>query len=61
MEKSQSEYVLKREYGKTPNGNDVNGRWVLRLDGTFLDFDRYRNDLIEAWKLDKCDNFKIVE
>jgi hypothetical protein len=40
-------YVLNREYGKTPNGNDLNGKWVLRLDGKFIDFDKYRNDLIE--------------
>lgn len=45
-------YTLKREYGKTPNGNDLNGRWVLRNPhGVFIDFDQYRNDLIERHKL----------
>ena len=23
-------YVMQREYGKTPQGNNMNGRWVLR-------------------------------
>ena len=37
-----------REYGMTPNGNLLNGRWVLRsADGDFLDFDQYRHDLAE--------------
>ena len=40
-------YALNREYGKTPNGNNLNGKWVLRLDGKFIDFDKYKNDLIE--------------
>jgi hypothetical protein len=40
-------YTLKREYGKTPNGNDLNGKWVLRIGGVFVDFDQYRSDLIE--------------
>jgi hypothetical protein len=45
-------YTLRREYGKTPNGNDLNGSWVLRNPcGGFIDFDQYRNDLIERHKL----------
>lgn len=39
--------VIAREYGETPNGNPLNGRWVLRRNGEFVDFDKYRNDLAE--------------
>ncbi len=39
--------AMQREYGKTPNGNNMNGRWVLRHDGDMLDFDQYRHDLAE--------------
>lgn len=43
---------IKREWGKTPNGNDCNGRWVLRsLDGTWLDTDRYFNDIVDRHDL----------
>ncbi len=39
-------WSLKREYGKTPNGNPINGFWVLRdPDGKFIDYDQSRNDL----------------
>lgn len=38
--------TMQREYGLTPNGNPA-GRWVLRKEGEFVDFDRYRNDLAE--------------
>ena len=48
---SNSCYTIMREYGKTPNGNDLNGRWVLRVDGVLVDFDQYRNDLIERNEL----------
>jgi len=44
-------YTIQREYGKTPNGNDLNGRWVLRKQGEFIDFDKYRNDLLERYDL----------
>lgn len=45
-------YVLQREYGLTPNGNPMNGRWVLRDgEGRMLDFDRYRSDLAERFQL----------
>ena len=41
-------YSIKREYGKTPNGNYLEGRWVLRgHEGEYIDFDRYRSDLFE--------------
>lgn len=40
--------TIGREYGKTPNGNGLNGAWVLRGgNGEWLDFDRYINDLAE--------------
>lgn len=55
---SESEYkaadgsTLKREYGETPNGKTMNGRWVLRnSEGKFLTFDRYRNDIAEEYGL----------
>jgi hypothetical protein len=42
------EFVIRRENGKTPNGNLLNNKWVLRnKDGKFIDFDQYRNDLAE--------------
>lgn len=52
---SDTEYIsedgchsIKREYGDTPNGNRINGRWVLRgSDGMWIDFDKYRSDLME--------------
>lgn len=43
---STSGLVVKREYDLTPNGNKMDGRWVLRdVDGVLIDFDRYRMDL----------------
>lgn len=40
--------AVKREYGKTPNGNDFNGFWVYRdAQGKYIDHDRYLNDLCE--------------
>lgn len=45
---SDDGYVLQREYGLTPNGNSMNGRWVLRnVRGEMIDFNRYRNDIVE--------------
>lgn len=39
---------MSREYGETPNGNPLGGRWVLRSPTEeFLDFDQYRHDLAE--------------
>lgn len=44
--------VMQREYGKTPNGNDIDGRWVLRgADGEMIDFDQYRNDIADRYNL----------
>ncbi len=42
---------LKREYGLTPNGNKLYGRWVFREDGCFVDYNQYRNDLIDKHNL----------
>ena len=40
--------IVKREYGLTPNGNPLSGRWVYRdATGKLIDFDRYRHDLFE--------------
>lgn len=45
---SGSGYSARREHGLTPNGNPVNGRWVLRdAKGAWVDFDKYRHDLWE--------------
>ena len=44
--KSQKGHTMQRENGKTPNGNELNGRWVLRSpDNEFVDFDDYHQDL----------------
>ena len=41
-------YCMRREYGDTPNGNPMNGRWVFRgKQGQLIDFDQYRHDLAE--------------
>lgn len=40
-------FTMQREYGETPNGNPLSGRWVLRKEGQFIDFDQYRSDLAE--------------
>ena len=40
-------FKLEREYGKTPNGNDMGGRWVLRKDKELIDFGCYRHDVAE--------------
>lgn len=41
-------HLARREYGLTPNGNPLQGCWVLRdAAGAFLDFNRYRHDLFD--------------
>jgi hypothetical protein len=36
----------RREYGTTPAGNPMGGRWVVRdAQGVYVDHDQYRNDL----------------
>lgn len=45
--------IMKREYGTTPNGNCIEGAWVLRgKDGSWIDFDQYRYDLASRNNLD---------
>ena len=45
--------ALAREHDTlTPNGNLMNGRWVLRsANGDLLDFDRYLNDIVDRQNL----------
>lgn len=46
---------ISREYGTTPNGNDLAGKWVLRdAQGTFVDFDKYVIDLAERNNISLC-------
>ena len=41
------DFRMQREYGLTPNGNCVGGRWVLRGPKTeWIDCDQYRHDLL---------------
>lgn len=45
---SEDYWSMRREWGQTPNGNDLEGRWVLRDEkGLWIDFDANRNDLAE--------------
>ena len=46
-QKLKENFEIKREFGTTPNGNNMNGRWVLRENGKLLDFDQYRYDLMD--------------
>lgn len=44
--RAEDGHVMRREYGLSPNGNHLRGRWVLRSpEGEFLGFDQYRSDL----------------
>jgi hypothetical protein len=46
-------FTMAREDGKTPNGNPIGQRWVLRdPKGHWLDVSQYRNDLASWWHLD---------
>ena len=46
--RSDCGHVMQREYGETPGGNPLNGRWVLRApDGAWIDFNESRFDLAE--------------
>ena len=54
-EKWKSEkYSIQREWNiKTPNGNNMAGRWVIRNQyDTIIDFDQYINDIADRWNLD---------
>jgi hypothetical protein len=45
---SEDGSVIQREYGMSPNGSLLNGKWVLRNSaGKYVDHDQYRNDLAE--------------
>ncbi len=45
---SDDGWMMRREWGETPNSNPVGGRWVLRNEkGEWIDFDQYSNDLAE--------------
>lgn len=45
-------WTLTREYGKSPNGNNYNGQWVLRdSDNKYVYHDRYRNDIAEMFNI----------
>ncbi len=47
---SDDGFRMQREYGLTPQGNPVAGRWVLRgPDGEWIDHDQYRNDLLPRY------------
>ena len=46
-----SAVTLMREHGKSPNGNPFGGRWVLRVDGVYIDHDQYRTDLAERYNI----------
>lgn len=53
--RSEDGHAMRREYCLTPNGNEMNGRWVLRdIAGKMIDFDKYRSDLMER------NGFKII-
>lgn len=46
--RSDKGHTVKREYGKTPEGNALGGRWVYRnTKGVMKDFDQYREDLAQ--------------
>ena len=45
---SAAGHKMAREHGKTPNGNDLRGSWVLRDSaGEMIDFDWNMHDLLE--------------
>lgn len=49
---SDDGWSLNREQGETPNGEPIDGRWVLRNPlGEFLDVDQYRHDMAARHKL----------
>lgn len=50
-------YTMKREYGYTPNGNHLEGYWVLRDNkcSDLIDFGQYRNDIIDRHRDKKID------
>ena len=50
---SDGSQLMREDNTLTPGGNPMNGRWVLRdVNGVFIDYDKYRNDLAERFNLD---------
>ena len=50
---SEDGWLIRREWGDTPNGNPLDGRWVLRNEkGEWVDFDAYLNDLADRNEID---------
>jgi len=46
--RSNDGWIIRREYGRTPNGNLLKGSWVLRDEkGNWIDFHQFRHDLFE--------------
>jgi hypothetical protein len=44
--------IIQREYGKTPNGNDIGGCWVYRdAAGNWIDWNQYRHDLFGRYNI----------
>jgi hypothetical protein len=57
--KSKEEtHILQREYGFTPYGNPLCGKWVYSVYHNFVDFDQYRNDIAERHNLTLVNNTK---
>ena len=44
-------WTMKREQGKTPDGNEINGRWVLRENDVYKAMGQYRNDVAERFDM----------
>lgn len=54
--------IMKREYGKSPAGNDYNGNWVARtIDGEYVDHDKYQNDLVPRLEKQGFNLIKVGE
>jgi len=48
--KSENGFVMQREYGLTPHGNNINGFWVLRgPNSEWIDCNQFRRDLAERY------------
>jgi len=44
--------TIEREWGSTPSGNPLLGRWVYRnKEGRVLDYSQYRNDIFERYNI----------
>lgn len=57
-------FTVRREHGKTPNGNEIGGHWVLRdKDGKWVDYNQYRNDIFQhpALKVSKYSALDLAQ